>query len=263
MGLRRPKERALGGDFAGTVQAVGDDVTDFRPGDDVFGGKMGAFAEFLVVRQAVVHKPDGISFEEAATLPTAGITALQALRDHGGLQPGENVLINGASGGVGIFAIQIAKAFGATVTAVCSTPNVDQASRLGADEVIDYTTEDFTRREASFDLVIDIAGSRRWSHLKRVLAPSARVVIIGGPKDGVFFGPLRHIARTRLAAIGSGRKVVFFIAKFNRPDLETLGEMAASGQLVPLIEATYPLSRTAAALRHMEGHLRSKIVIMV
>jgi len=263
MGIFKPKERSLGGDFSGTVEAVGRDVTDFRPDDDVFGGKTGAFAERLVVRLAVVHKPDSISFEEAAALPTAGVTALQALRDHGGLRPGQEVLINGASGGVGTFAVQIAKALGASVTAVCSTPNVEQARALGSDEVIDYTTEDFTRRDDLFDLVIDIAGSRRWTELKRVLAPRARVVIVGAPNDSPFLGPLRHILKTRVSSIGNSQTVIFFIAKFNRPDLELLAEMVTTGQLKPLIEATYPLSRTADALRHMEGPVRSKIVITV
>lgn len=261
MGLFRPRDLRLGGDFSGTVEAVGGDVTDFSPGDDVFGGKSGAFAERLVVSRAIVHKPDSLSFEQAAALPTAGITALQALRDRGGLQPGQRVLINGASGGVGIFAIQIAKALGAIVTAVCSTPNGEQALSLGADKVIDYTKEDFTRGGDRFDLVIDIAGSRRWSELKRILASQARVVIVGAPDDSKFLGPLRHILKTRVSSIRSSQTATFFIANFNRPDLELLGEMTKNGQIRSLIEATYPLSRTADALRHMGGRVRSKIVI--
>lgn len=261
MGLFRPKDDRMGGDYSGTVEAVGGDVTDFRPGDDVFGGKLGAFAERLVVTRFIVHKPESLSFEEAATLPTAGITALQALRDRGGLQRGEKVLINGASGGVGIFAIQIAKALGAIVTAVCSTRNTEQAVQLGADNVIDYTKADFTRSGDRFDLVVDIAGSRRWSELKRVLAPQARVVIVGAPDKGKLLGPLRHILRTRVASIGSSQTATFFIAKFNEPDFELLGEMAQNGQITPLIEATYPLSGTAEAMRHMGRRVRSKIVI--
>ncbi|MEX0795986.1 MAG: NAD(P)-dependent alcohol dehydrogenase [Acidimicrobiia bacterium] len=261
MGLFRPKDPRIGGDFSGTVEAVGGEVTDFRPGDDVFGGKVGAFAERLVVTRAVVRKPDSLSFEEAATLPTAGVTALQALRDRGGLQPGQKVLINGASGGVGIFAIQIAKALGANVTAVCSTPNTEQALRLGADKVIDYTKADFTRSGDRFDLVIDIAGSRRWSDLKRILVPQARVVIVGAPDEGKFLGPLRHILKTRVSSIGSSQTATFFIAKFNQPDFELLGEMTKNGQIRPLIEATYPLSGIAEAMRHMGSRVRSKIVI--
>lgn len=261
MGLFRPRDHRIGGDYSGTVEAVGDEVTDFQPGDEVFGGKLGAFAERLVVTRNVVHKPDSLSFEEAAALPTAGITALQALRDRGGLQSGQKVLINGASGGVGIFAIQIAKALGAIVTAVCSTPNTEQALKLGADKVIDYTKADFTQSGERFDLVVDIAGSRRWSELKRVLAPQARVVIVGAPDKGKFLGPLRHILRTRVSSIGSSQTATFFIANFNEPDFELLGEMTKNGQITSLIEATYPLSETADAMRHMGGRVRSKIVI--
>jgi NADPH:quinone reductase-like Zn-dependent oxidoreductase len=261
MGLFKPKASRFGGDFSGTVEAVGPEITDFRPGDHVFGGKLGAFAERLVVSRAVAHKPDSMSFEEAATLPTAGVTALQAIRDRGGLRSGEKVLINGASGGVGTFAVQIAKAFGAVVTAVCSTRNVEQAVALGADEVIDYTREDFTRCGDRFDLVIDVAGNRRWRELKRILTPRGRLVIVGAPDHGPFLGPLRHILRNRVSSMGSSQTATFFIANFNRPDFELLGEMADKGQIKPLIEATYPLSRTADAMRNMGGHLSSNIVI--
>ncbi|HSK23821.1 MAG TPA: NAD(P)-dependent alcohol dehydrogenase [Egicoccus sp.] len=263
MGLRRPKTPRLGGDYAGTVEAVGSEVEDFRPGDEVFGGKLGAFAERLVVTDDIVHKPANLDFAQAATLPTAGVTALQALRDRGGLQDGERVLVNGASGGVGTFAIQIAKAMGATVTAVCSSANVDQARRLGADAVVDYTVDDVTRGDDRFDVVIDVAGSRPWSQLRRVLAPSARVVIVGGPSTGALLGPLRHIAGMRIASLAGRATATFFVARFNRPDFEVLARMAAAGQITPLVEATYPLSRTADAMRHMQGHVRSKLVITV
>lgn len=262
-GLRAPKEPRLGGDFAGTVEAVGAEVTDFRPGDEVFGGKSGAFAERIVVRKAVVPKPPSISFEQAATIPTAGVTALQALRNHGDLQPGQQVLVNGASGGVGVFTVQVAKALGGVVTAVCSTANVAQARRLGADHVIDYTRDDFTRADTRFDLVVDIAGGRSWRELRRVLAPEARVVVVGGPKDRALLGPLAHIARIRIGSLIGSRTSTFFIADFDRRDLALLGELAASGRLQLPIETTYPFDRAADALRHMEGHVRSKVVITV
>ena len=263
MGLLKPKERQIGTDFAGTVEAVGNDVPDFRPGDEVVGGRTGAFSEYVVVRNWIARKPAHLSFEQAATLPTAGVTALQGLRDHGQLQPGQKVLINGGSGGVGIFAVQIAKAFGAEVTAVCSTPNVEQMRALGADAVIDYTRDDFTRLGQRFDLMLDVAGSRPWSQVKRILAPDARWVIIGAPKGDPFLGPLSHILKTRVAAVGSRQTVTFFIAKFNRTDFDLLGEMTKAGQLTPLFEKTYPLEETAKALRHMEGSVRSKIVITI
>lgn len=260
-GLRRPKGVNLGGDFAGTVERVGADVTDFRPGDDVFGGKTGAFAEHIVVRNAVVTKPSSISFDQAAALPTAGVTALQAIRDHGGLQAGQHVLVNGASGGVGVFAVQIARALGGIVTAVCSTANVEQARRLGAADVVDYTQEDFTERTARYDVMIDIAGGRSWREIKRVLAPTARVVVVGGPKDNALLGPLRHIAGIRIASLVGSRTSTFFIANFDRADLTLLGKMAESGELQVPIEAAYPFERVADALRRMEGHLRSKVVL--
>lgn len=260
-GLRRPKDARLGGDFAGTVERVGVDVTDVRPGDDVFGGKTGAFAERIVVRNAVVTKPPSISFDQAAAIPTAGVTALQAIRDHGGLQAGQHVLVNGASGGVGVFAVQIARALGGIVTAVCSTANVEQARRLGAVDVVDYTREDFTERTARYDVMIDVAGGRSWREIKRVLAPTARVVVVGGPKDNALLGPLRHIAGIRVASLVGSRTSTFFIANFDRADLALLGEMAESGELQVPIEAAYPFERVADALRHMDGHLRSKVVL--
>lgn len=260
-GFRRPKDARLGGDFAGTVERVGVDVTDVRPGDDVFGGKTGAFAERIVVRNAVVTKPPSISFDQAAAIPTAGVTALQAIRDHGGLQAGQHVLVNGASGGVGVFAVQIARALGGIVTAVCSTANVEQARRLGAVDVVDYTREDFTERTARYDVMIDVAGGRSWREIKRVLAPTARVVVVGGPKDNALLGPLRHIAGIRVASLVGSRTSTFFIANFDRADLALLGEMAESGELQVPIEAAYPFERVADALRHMEGHLRSKVVL--
>src|SRR5437899_6365404 len=189
-GVRRPKSPLFGTDFAGVVEAVGKDVTDLAPGDEVFGGRNGAFAEYVSATN-LVRKPANVSFEEAATMGIAGLTALQGLRDHGVLQPGERVLINGASGGVGTLAVQIAKALGARVTAVCSTRNVEQTRSLGADRVVDYTREDFTRSGERYDLIFDNAGTRSWRACKRVLAPGGAVVLVGGP-IGTVLGPMRH-----------------------------------------------------------------------
>src|SRR5207249_704873 len=215
VGLRKPKDTRLGVDFAGTVEAVGKNVTQFKPGDEVFGGRGGAFGEYVCRRAegAVALKPSNVTFEQAASVNIAGITALQALRDKGKVQPGQKVLINGASGGVGTFAVQIAKSFGADVTGVCSTRNVDLVRSLGADHVIDYTKEDFTRGEQRYDLLLDVAGSRSWSEYKRVLNPEATLVIVGAPKGSRLMGPLSHVVKVRLAAFCSSQKAAFFIAK--------------------------------------------------
>jgi NADPH:quinone reductase-like Zn-dependent oxidoreductase len=205
-----------------------------------------------------------VSFEEAATVAVAGSTALQGLRDHGGLQPGQKVLINGASGGVGTFALQIAKALGAHVTAVCSTGNVELARSLGADRVIDYTREDFTRSGERYDLLFDNAGSRSWWACKRVLEPNATVVLIGGPKKNRLLGPLGHIVAMKLGSLRSSRKTAFFVAKLNQQDLEVLGEMLESGAVRPVIDRRYELSETADAVRYLgEGHAKGKILISV
>jgi len=266
VGLFKPKESRVGVDFAGTVEAVGTDVTQFQPGIDVFGGRTGAFAEYVCVREerAIVPKPAKATFEEAAAVPIAALTALQGLRDKGQLQAGQKVLINGASGGVGTYAVQIAKAFGADVTGVCSTPNVDTARSLGADHVIDYTREDFTRSDERYDLLLDIAGSRSWSEYKRVLTPKAILVIVGAPKGTRLLGPLSHIIGLRLASVGSSRKVVFFIAKMNKADLEVLRELLESGKVTSVIDRRHELSEVADALRYLgEGHARGKIVLTV
>lgn len=265
MGWRKPKDPRLGADFAGVVEAVGKNATEFKPGDEVLGGKHGALAEYVCVRKdRAALKPSNMTFEQAAAVPTAGITALQGLRDHGKIQPGQKVLINGASGGVGTFAVQIAKAFGAEVTAVCSTRNLDLARSLGADHAIDYTREDFTRSRQRYDLVLDVAGGRSWSEYRRILKPNATFVLVGGPMNNRWIGPLSHILRVRLASRGAGQKVVFFVASFNREDFEVLGELLASGKITPFIERTYPLSQTAEAMRYLgTGHARGKIAITV
>ena len=263
-GLRAPKSPRLGVDFAGVVEAVGKDVTSFARGDEVFGGKDGAFAEYVCVREerAIVPKPANVSFEQAAAVGVAGLTALQGLRDKGGIQPGQKVLVNGASGGVGTFAVQIAKAFGAEVTGVCSPGNVELVRSLGADHVVDYAAVDFTRSDRRYDVIFDVAGSRSWSELKRVLEPNANVVLVGGPMTSRWFGPLGHVAKMSLASLRGSRKTGFFIAKFNKPDLEVLRELLEDGKLIPALDRQYELSETADAFRYMgEGHARAKVVV--
>lgn len=265
-GLRGPKSRLLGVDFAGTVAAVGKDVTDLQPGDDVFGGRSGgsgSFAEYVCAQEGIARKPANLTFEEAAAVPVAALTALQGLRDHGRLQPGQEVLVNGASGGVGTFAVQVAKALGTRVTAVCSTRNVEQARSLGADHVIDYTREDVTRSGRRYDVILDVAGSMSWSQCRRVLSPHATLVIVGGPK-GRLLGPLGHIVKVRLAALRGSQKAVFFVAKWNKPDMDVLRELLESGTVKPVVEKRYELDGVADALRYMgEGHVQGKLVVNV
>lgn len=260
-GLLRPKDIRLGSDFAGVVEAVGKSVSDFKRGDEVFGGADGAWAEYVTEDRAIASKPADITFEEAAAVPTAGLTALQGLRDYGKIQPGQKVLINGASGAVGTFAVPIAKAFGAEVTAVCSSQNVDRARSLGADHVVDYTKADFTRSGQQYDLLFDVAGSRSWFACRRVLKPDAAVVLVGGPRTPLI-GPLSHIIGMRLASLGSKRKVVFFVAKFKREDLLVLKDLLETGKLKPFVERTYPLTQVAEAMRYLgTGHVQGKLVI--
>jgi NADPH:quinone reductase-like Zn-dependent oxidoreductase len=263
-GLLKPKTNRLGVDFAGQVETVGKNVTQFQPGDEVFGGRTGAFAEYVCVREdrAVAPKPANVTFEEAAAVAVAALTALQGLRDKGQLQAGQKVLINGASGGVGTFALQIAKALGADVTGVCSTRNADLARSLGADHVIDYTQEDFTRSDQRYDLMLDIAGSRSWSECKRVLNPQARLVVVGAPKGTRLLGPLSHILKLRLAAMGSSQKVVFFVAKVNKADMEILRGLIEAGKVKPVIDRQYALSDLPEALKYVgQGHARGKVIV--
>ena len=263
-GLRKPKYRRLGTDYAGVVEAVGKNVSGFRPGDEVFGGRDGALAEYVCPRhdRAMVLKPVGVTFEQAAAVPVAALTALQGLRDKGGIQPGQQVLINGASGGVGTFAVQIAKAFGAEVTAVCSTRGVEVARSIGADHLIDYNYEDFTRIDRRFDLMLDVAGTRSLWACRRVLSPQATVVVVGGPKTNRLIGPLGHVIRMRLGGLVGRRKTVFFIAKFNKADMETLREMLEAGKLRPVIDRRYEFEDCVEAFRYMEdGHPQGKVVI--
>jgi NADPH:quinone reductase-like Zn-dependent oxidoreductase len=243
-------------------------VTEFEPGDEVFGVKIGAMAEYLCVpeRSGVVRKPANLSFEEAAGVPVAAATALQALRDHGRIQAGQRVLINGASGGVGTFAIQLAKVLGGEVTGVCSPRNVDLARSLGADTVVDYTREDFTRGRQRYDLMLDIAGNRSWSECRRVLEPGATLVAVGGSAHTVFgaWGTLRHFAWVRLASIFSSQRAVLFIASVSRADLLVLRDLLETGRIRTVIDRRYPLEETVAAFRHLgEGHATGKIVVGV
>lgn len=265
-GLRRPKSAACGIDYAGTVEAVGAGagVSRFAPGDAVFGARTGAFADYLVARvdRAIAPKPENVTFSQAAAVPVAALTALQGLRDKGKLDAGEKVLVNGASGGVGTFAVQIAKALGAEVTGVCSTRNVDIVRSLGADRVVDYMQEDFTRDADRYDLMLDIAGNRSWADCKRVLADRARVVIVGGPKKNRVIGPFAGIVGKKLATLVGGRSVAFFIAKLNGEDLETMRELLASGKVTPVIDREYPFAEIREALGYLgEGHARGKIVV--
>ena len=263
-GLFKPKDPRIGADFAGVVEAVGSKVTHLNPGDEVYGGRNGAFSEYVNVVNAVVRKPATISFEEAAVVPTAAITALQGLRDHGKIQAGQKVLINGAAGGVGTFAVQIAKAFGAEVTGVTSTKNVELVRSLGADHVIDYTKEDFTQNGQRYDLLLDIAGGRTWKEYKRVLTPTANFVIVGARKGNPVIGPLSHVLRLKLAAIGASQKISFFIAQFTREDLSILREMIEAGKVRPTVDRVYPLAETAEAMRYLgTGHAKAKIVLKI
>ena len=264
-GLRRPKTAAAGGDVAGRVEAVGAAVTMIRPGDEVFGTGIGSWAELACAREIrLAPKPPGISFAEAAAVPVAGCTALQALRDHGRLEAGQKVLVNGASGGVGTYAVQLAKSFGAQVTAVCSTRNVEQARSLGADRVVDYTREDFTRIGERHDLLLDIAGSRPLGALRRVLTPDGTVVVIGGPMTYRGLGPLVHLGATLATSKLRRGTVRFFVAKIERDDLAYLGSLLEAGTIRSVIDRTYPLAQVPDALSYLgEGHARGKIVVTV
>lgn len=261
-GLRRPKDPRFGTDVAGRVEAVANNVTQFRPGDEVFGVCPGSFAEYACVREdRLALKPANSSFEEAAAVPVAGVTALQALRDKGHIQPGQKVLVNGAGGGVGTFAVQIAKSYGAEVTAVTSTRNLDMVRSIRADYVLDYTKEDFTRNGQRYDLICDIAANHSVSDYERALNPNGTCVIVGF-RDKIIRRLLYFAVRGRLS--GGGKKIVFFIANVNPKDLVFLKELIEAGNVVPVIDRRYPLSEAAEAIRYLEeGQARGKVVITV
>jgi NADPH:quinone reductase-like Zn-dependent oxidoreductase len=262
-GFRKPKNAILGSDIAGRVEAVGKNVTQFQPGDEVFGGVgHGGFAEYVSVQEKrLLLKPANVSFETAAAVPMAGLTALQALRDNGRVKPGQKVLINGASGGVGTFAVQLAKTFGAEVTGVCSTRNLQMARGIGADYVIDYTREDFTRNGRQYDLIIDIAASRSVSDYERALSPQGTCVLTG-------FSTMSHLLRSTLqgslASRTGSKRFVRFTARLHRKDLILLKELLETGKVVPVMDRCYPLSEVAEALRYFgEEHARGKVIITV
>ena len=269
-GLRKPKVTRLGTDFAGTVEAVGKDVTKFKAGDEVFGGRNGAFAEYVCVREnrAIALKPANMTFEQAASVPIAATTALQGLRDKGKIQPGQKVLVNGASGGVGTFAVQIAKSYGADVTGVCSTRNLEMARSIGADQVVDYTKEDFTKSGQYYDLLFDNIGNHSFSERKRILNPNGICVMVGvggsgasgGQILGVLAGELNAYIRSRFVS----QKFGTFLAQLNQKDLKTLGDLMQSGKMTPVIDKKYTLSEVPDALKYLEqGHARGKVVITV
>jgi NADPH:quinone reductase-like Zn-dependent oxidoreductase len=263
-GLSRPKSNGLGADLAGHVEAAGTKVTRFQPGDEVFGSASGAFAEYIAVRQdaVIMAKPANLTFEQAAAVPVAAFTALQALRDKGRLQPGQSVLVNGAAGGVGTFTVQIAKALGANVTGVCSTRNVAMVRSIGADEVVDYTSEDFTATGRHYDLVIDMVGNRTPTEIRRVLARKATLVGIGGPSDGRWLDPLRGMAKLLLRSLFVSQRMVPMLAHENTDDLGVLHDLIESGKVTPVIGRTHPLGETPEAIRYLEaGHARGKVVI--
>jgi NADPH:quinone reductase-like Zn-dependent oxidoreductase len=264
-GLRRPKTGVLGVDFAGTVEAVGKDVEHVRPGDEVFGARNGSLADYVCVRKSIAPKPANLSFEEAAAVPVAAITALQGLRDKGRIQSGQKVLINGASGGVGTFGVQLAKAFGADVTGVCSPRNVETVRSLGADAVIDYTQDDFTRNGQRYDLILDIAGNRSWSECKRVLNEGGTLVLVGGPKTNLWVGPMGVAVGRRLLSVPGNRRVAApWVAQTNREDLAFLGDLLEAGKVRPIVERRYDLSDAAEALAYLgQGHAQGKIVVTV
>jgi NADPH:quinone reductase-like Zn-dependent oxidoreductase len=268
VGLRKPKDPRLGVDLAGEVEAVGKNVTQFKPGDEVFGARDGAFAEYVCARadRAVVLKPANITFEQAASVPIAAITALQGLRDKGKIQPEQKVLINGASGGVGTFAVQIAKSYGAEVTGVCSTRNLDLVRSLGADHVIDYTKEDFTKGKQRYDLILDNVGTQPLSGFRHALQPKGICVMIGGggPNDGGLIGPLGRPVKALMLSPFISQKMSMFMAELNKKDLMILGGLMQSGKVKPVIDRTYPLSQIAEAIRYLEqGHARGKVIITI
>lgn len=266
VGFGAPKDPRLGVDFAGIVEAVGPRVTRFKPGDEVFGGAGGAFAEYVKVseRRGVARKPDNITFEHAAAVGVAGITALQGLRDHGQLQPGQKVLINGASGGVGTFAVQIAKSIGAEVTGVCSERNVEMVRSLGADHVINYKEENFTELGKRYDVILDNVGNHSLSDIRRVLEPEGTLVIVGTSSTGNFIGPLWRPLVSRMMDPFVSQNFKNFIAQFNYEDLNLLAGLMRKNEMMPVIDRIYPLSEVPEAIRYSEtGHARAKIVIEV
>jgi NADPH:quinone reductase-like Zn-dependent oxidoreductase len=264
-GLVRPKVTRLGVDVAGQVEAVGGKVTRFKPGDGVFGACQGAFAEYVCAREsALAMKPDNVTFEQAASAPIAALTALQGLRDKGRIQPGQKVLINGAAGGVGTFAVQIAKSFGAEVTGVCSTRNVDMVRSIGADHVVDYTREDFTRSSHQYDLILDCIGNHSFFACRRVLNPKGRLVAVGGPTGRWMIGTLAGLIAVLVLSRFVSQKLVAVMARGNSEDLTVLSDLMKARKVTPVIDKRYRLREVPEAVRYQEeGHARGKVVITV
>lgn len=268
LGLSKKTKRA-GVDVAGEVEAVGKKVTQFKPGDQVFGTCRGAFAEYAcisesasVLKPALVAKPDNVTFEQAASAPVAALTALQGLRDKGRIRAGQKVLINGAAGGVGTFAVQIAKSFGSNVTGVCSTRNVDTIRSIGADRVIDYTHEDFTKNGQRYDVFFDCVGNHRLSACTRVLNPNGIYVMVGAPNNARLAALLGRVIAALVLPLFLKQKLVIFLARSNKQDLTIIGELMANGKVTPVIDRRYTLSEVPDALRYLkEGHARGKVVI--
>jgi NADPH:quinone reductase-like Zn-dependent oxidoreductase len=263
-GIRNRKTNAVGVDLAGVVEAVGSGVTRFKPGDEVYGERGGAFGEYVAaLEDSLAPKPANLTFEQAAAVPMAGFTALQALRDKGRVQAGQRVLVNGAAGGVGTFAVQLAKAFGAEVSGVCGPSHLDLVRSIGADHVVDYSREDFTRSSRRYDLVIDVAASRSLRACRRVLAPEGTLVVVGAP-DGNWLAPiLRPLAAVVLSRFDR-RRLLPFLARRSQADLLALNELIEAGTIAPVIDRTYRLEETAAAMRYLErGHVGGKVVITI
>ena len=265
-GIGAPDDIRVGYDVAGTVESVGANVTLFKPGDEVFGGAHGALAEYVVAgeKRGIVVKPPNMTFEEAAAIPIAAITALQGLRDQGHIGPGKRVLINGASGGVGTYAVQIAKSFGAEVTGVCSTRNVEMVGLLGADHVIDYTKANFTEGAERYDVILDNVGNHDFSDLEDVMKPNGIIIVVGGSKDDAFLGPIKRVLWSKIVQPFIDPKITFFLAQVNKADMELLAGLVREGKMKTVIDKRYPLEEAGAALEYLGGgHARGKVVVTI
>jgi NADPH:quinone reductase-like Zn-dependent oxidoreductase len=268
-GMRKPINTRFGTDFSGVVEAIGKDVTTFKPGDEVFGAKNGAVADYICVKadRAIVMKPNTVTFEQAGSVAVAALTALQGLRDNGKIQPGQKVLVNGASGGVGTFAVQIAKSFGAEVTGVCSTRNVDLVKSIGADHVIDYTKEDFTRTDQHYDMIYDLVGNHSFSERRQILTPKGICVLAGIGGAGMHPESGERILgnfKTAFQSNFTSQKFVFYIAKLTKDDLNVMRDLMESGKVAPTVDRTYKMDQTVEAIRYLEeGHARGKVVVVM
>jgi NADPH:quinone reductase-like Zn-dependent oxidoreductase len=262
-GLRKPKDTRLGADVAGEIEAVGRNITQFKQGDGVFGSCKGAFAEYACTSESkLVMKPDNVTFEQAASVPIAAITALQGLRDKGQIKQGQKVLINGAAGGVGTFAVQIAKSFGADVTGVCSTRNVEMVRSIGADQVVDYTQEDFTKSARRYDVILDCVGNHSFAECRRVLNPRGIYVGAGGTSDNWMIGPLTSAIKALVLSWFVSQKQAMVLAKPSKEDLTIMHDLMEAGKVTPVIDRSYSLREVPDAIRYLEqGHARGKVVI--